>query len=58
VTERSGVDPRVCSGKPVIRGARILVRHILGMVAGGYPVDRIVESYPELTRDDVQVALE
>lgn len=56
--ERISVDPSVCSGKPVIRGTRILVRNILGMVAGGYTLDRIVESYPEMTRDDVQAALE
>ncbi len=35
-----------------------MVRNILGMVAGGYTVDRIVESYPELKREDVAAALE
>ena len=29
------VDPNVCGGKPVIRGTRIMVRNILGLVAGG-----------------------
>ena len=52
------VDPKICSGKPVIRGTRILVRNILGMVAGGYTVDRILSAYPELTREMVQAALE
>jgi uncharacterized protein (DUF433 family) len=56
--ERIDINPAVCSGKPVIRGTRILVRNILGMIAGGYTVDRIVESYPELTREDVEAALE
>jgi len=58
VAERISVDPNVCSGKPVIRGTRIMVRNVLGMVADGCTIDRIVESYPELTRDDVQAALE
>jgi uncharacterized protein (DUF433 family) len=56
--ERIEVNPAICSGKPVIRGTRILVRNILGMVAGGYTVDRILESFPDLTREDVNAALE
>ena len=52
------VNPAVCGGKPVIRGTRIMVRNILGMVAGGYSMDRILESYPELTREKVAAALE
>jgi len=56
--DRISVDPAVCSGKPVIRGTRIMVRNILGMVAGGYTIERILECYPELTRGDVEAALE
>lgn len=56
--ERIEANPLVCSGKPVIRGTRIMVRNILGMVAGGYTVDRILECYPELQRQDVNAALE
>jgi uncharacterized protein (DUF433 family) len=52
------VDPGICSGKPTIRGTRIMVKNILGMVAGGYTVDRIIQAYPELTPDMVQAALE
>jgi uncharacterized protein (DUF433 family) len=56
--ERITVDPQICNGKPVIRGTRIMVRNILGMVAGGYTLDKILASYPELTGEDVQEALE
>ena len=52
------VDPEICSGKPTIIGTRIMVKNILGMVAGGYAVDQIVEAYPELTQEMVQAALE
>lgn len=52
------VDPNICSGKPCIRGTRIMVTNILGMMAGGYSVRRVVESYPELTKADVSAALE
>lgn len=52
------VNPAVCSGKPVIRGARIMARNILGVLAGGYTVEQIVSSYPELSRlDEVQVRI-
>ena len=52
------VDHKICSGKPVIRGTRIMVRNILGMVAGGYTIDQIVTAYPELTADKVRGTLE
>lgn len=52
------VDPKVCSGKPCIRGTRIMVKNILGMLAGGYTVERIVEAYPELTREQVRAAID
>ncbi len=56
--DRIEVNPAICSGKPLIRGTRILVRNILGMIAGGYTIDRVLESYSELTREDVTAALE
>lgn len=56
--EQIEVNPAICGGKPVIRGTRIMVRNILGMVAGGYTVERILASYPDLTREDVNAALE
>jgi len=56
--DRIEVNPAICSGKPVIRGTRIMVRNILGMVAGGYTIDKIVASYPELGREDVVAAVE
>lgn len=58
MNERIVTDPNVCSGKPVIRGTRIMVRNILGLVAGGYTVDRVIQTHPELTKEDVSAALE
>ena len=52
------IDPKIRSGKPVIRGSRIMVKNILGMVAGGYAMDQMLNAYPELTREMVQAALE
>lgn len=56
--DRIEVNPDICGGKPVIRGTRIMVRNILGMVAGGYTLERILTAYPDLTLDDVNAALE
>lgn len=35
-----------------------MVKNVLGMLAGGYSTERILEAYPELTREDVSAALE
>jgi len=58
VNKRIVVNPDVCSGKPVIRGTRIMVRNVLGIVAGGGTLANVLESYPELTPEDVSAALE
>jgi uncharacterized protein (DUF433 family) len=52
MNERIVTDPAVCSGNPVIRGTRIMVKNILGLVAGGYTLERILLTYPELAKDD------
>lgn len=56
--DRIEVNPAICNGKPVVRGTRIMVRNILGMLAGGYTVDQMLAAYPGLTCDDVTAALE
>jgi uncharacterized protein (DUF433 family) len=55
--ERIIVDPKICGGKPTIKGTRIMVKNILGMVAGGYSADRILKEYSELTAEDISAAL-
>lgn len=52
------VNPNICAGKPVIRGTRIMVKNILGMIAGGYTLDQVIHAYPELTREMVDDALQ
>jgi len=52
------VNPKICSGKPIIRGTRIMVKNILGMMAGGYTLAQVLSAYPELTKEMVQAALE
>ncbi len=55
--ENITVAPQICGGKPCIRGTRIMVKNILGMLAGGYTTERVLAAYPELTREDVTAAL-
>lgn len=56
--DRIAVDPEICGGKPHIRGTRIMVKNILGMIAGGYSREQVLEAYPELSAEDVVAALD
>ena len=55
--ERIEMDPRICNGKPVIRGTRIPVAVILEQIAEGESWEAILTGYPELTREDIYAAL-
>ena len=50
-------DPAVMGGRPCIRGMRVTVGTVLGLLASGRTVDEVLSSYPYLERDDVQAAL-
>lgn len=56
--ERISIDPDICSGKPCIRGTRIMITNILGLIGGGHTNDEILQTYPELTREDIVAALD
>ncbi len=49
-------DPKVMFGKPVIRGTRITVEHILRCLAAGETPEQIVANYPPLTDGDIKAA--
>ena len=55
--ERVVLDPKVMLGKPVIRGTRLTVEFILGLLAHGATEAEILEEYPGLTREDIQACL-
>jgi uncharacterized protein (DUF433 family) len=55
--ERIELNPRVCNGKPVIKGTRIPVTMLLERIAAGEPWGKIIGNYPELTHEDIQAAL-
>jgi uncharacterized protein (DUF433 family) len=49
-------DPRVMMGKPVIRGTRVTVEHILRCLAAGDSIDQLLFDHPRLTREDILAA--
>jgi uncharacterized protein (DUF433 family) len=50
-------DPQVMGGKPCIRGLRVTVGTIVGLVASGKTVDEVLADYPYLEREDILEAL-
>jgi len=54
---RITIDPKVLSGKPVIRGTRMSVEFILDLLANGWTIEEILENYPQLKKEDVIAAL-
>ena len=55
--ERITVNHKIFGGKPIIRGRRLAVEHILGMLAAGDTVDTILEGYPWLELEDIRACL-
>ena len=51
--ERISIDPKICHGKPCVKGTRIWVSLILDFLAAGDTVDEVLRDYPHLTREDV-----
>jgi uncharacterized protein (DUF433 family) len=55
--QRISINPRVMTGKPVIRGTRVPVELIVRMLAQGIPERDILQEYPRLQPDDIRAAL-
>ena len=54
---RITVDPRIFGGKPIVRGRRLAVEHVLGMLAAGDTPELIMDAYPWLEARDIQACL-
>ena len=50
-------DPAVMGGRPCIRGMRLTVGVIVGLLGAGHSADDILREYPYLEKDDIQTAL-
>jgi uncharacterized protein (DUF433 family) len=55
--DRIVVDPRILTGKPVIRGTRISVEMVVGLLAAGWSHAQILSSYPHLSEEDIRACL-
>lgn len=50
-------NPDIFGGKPIVRGQRLAVEHILGMLAAGDTPDDLLKAYPWMTKEDIQACL-
>jgi uncharacterized protein (DUF433 family) len=56
--DRISIDPNVCHGQACVRGTRIPVHQVLGMLANGDGFDDLIEAYPALSREAIFACLE
>lgn len=54
---RIEIDPEVMVGKPVIRGTRLTVAHILGLLAAGWTNKQIITEYKKIDENDIAACL-
>ena len=52
--EHIGIDPRIRSGKPCIRGTRIAVADIFDYLGGGMSIAEVLDDFPDLRAEDIQ----
>ncbi|PKP38371.1 MAG: hypothetical protein CVT98_05120 [Bacteroidetes bacterium HGW-Bacteroidetes-15] len=55
--DRIVIDPKVLVGKPVIKGTRLSVQYITGLMARGATMNEILQEYKGLTREDILACL-
>lgn len=55
--DRIEINREILSGKPIVKGTRIAVEHIIDLLANGWSMTDIIENYPEITREDIQACL-
>jgi uncharacterized protein (DUF433 family) len=50
-------NPQIFGGKPLVRGRRLAVEHVLGMLAAGDTSETLLDAYPWLEADDIRACL-
>ena len=55
--ERITFNPNIFGGKPIVRGRRLAVEHVLGMMAAGDNTETLLNAYPWLEPDDIRACL-
>lgn len=54
---RISIDPNICHGQACVKGTRIPVHQIVGMLANGDTVEDLLSEYPSLSREDIMASL-
>lgn len=55
--DRITANPNIYGGKPIIRGRRMAVEHVLGMLAAGSSIEELLQYYPWMEREDIHACL-
>lgn len=55
--DRITFNPKIFGGKPIIRGHRLAIEHVLGMLAAGETTENILKAYPWLEQEDIRACL-
>jgi uncharacterized protein (DUF433 family) len=56
--DRISIDPKICHGQAVIKGTRISVSQIVGMLVNGDTIESLLQAYPTIKRADILACLE
>jgi uncharacterized protein (DUF433 family) len=56
--DRIILDPAILVGKPIVRGTRLSVDFLLGLLAGGWPETEVLRNYPGLSREDLLACID
>lgn len=56
--DRISINPSICHGQACIKGTRIPVHQIVGMLANGDTFESLLKAYPSITREDISACLE
>lgn len=56
--DRISIDPSICHGQACIKGTRIPVHQVVGMLANGDTFESLLQAYPNITREDIRACLE
>jgi uncharacterized protein (DUF433 family) len=51
-------DPNIMLGKPIVKGTRITVELLMRKLAGGYSIEKLLESYPHISKEQILAAFE
>jgi len=55
--DRIVIDPEILVGKPIVKGTRLAVDFVVGLLAEGWSREQVLENYPGLTGDDIRACL-